>query len=282
MLNAWLTHYTKNMLKLGIGLDKSVKKITAGTAIDPDAQAFFNRVTAAGGSLTATEQTAVNTLVLDLKGFSLWTSIIAIYPMVGSSAASCAQNLKSSSFTGSFTSGWTFATTGATPNGAGAYMDTICAPIANLSQNSTHIAYYSRTNNIGVSYVEMGLSTPNAVFIAPRYDGGAATGNAYRAVNSTQTSPTLASINTAAFFQANRISATQIILYRNNTAIFTDTLNSTGLSNVNIYVGAYNGGSGFTTRQCAFASIGAGMTTTEQGNYYTSIQAFQTTLSRQV
>jgi hypothetical protein len=267
------------MLKLGIGIDVTKKRITAGTSFDPDAQAFFNRVTAAGGSLTATEQTAVNTLVLDLKGFSLWTPTIAIYPMVGSSAASCAQNLKSASFTGSFTSGWTFASTGATPNGLSAYMDTFCAPSANLLQNNTHISYYSRTNNAGTSNVEMGISSPNALFIVPRYD---INNNAYRAVNSSQTSPTPGLINTAAFFQANRITSTQAILYRNNTAIFTDTLNSTGLSNVNIYVGAYNGGGGYTNRQCAYASIGQGMTSTDQANYYTAIQAFQTILSRQV
>jgi hypothetical protein len=266
------------MLKLGLGIEVTKKRITSGTSFDPDATAFFNRVTAAGGSLTATEQTAVNTLVLDLKGFSLWTPTIAIYPMVGSSAASCAQNLKSASFTGSFTSGWTFASTGATPNGVSAYMDTFCAPIANLLQNNTHISYYSRTNNAGNAKVEMGISAPNALFIVPRYDIGS---NCYRAVNSTQTSPTAGVINTAAFFQANRITSTQAILYRNNTAIFTDALNSTGLSNVYIYVGAYNGG-GYTDRQCAYASIGQGMTSTEQGNYYTAIQAFQTILSRQV
>lgn len=267
------------MLKLGIGIDRGVKKITAGTAFDPDAQAFFNRVIAAGGVLTASEQSAVNTLVLDLKGFSLWTSTIAIYPMVGSSAASCAQNLKSSSFTGSFTSGWTFASTGATPNGLSAYMDTFCTPSANLSLSNTHISYYSRTNNAGVASVEMGIANPNALFIVPRYD---ATGNSYRAVNSTQVGPTAGSINTAAFFQANRIVSNQAILYRNSTAIFTDTLFVSGLSAVNIYVGAYNGSPGFTNRQCAYASIGQGMTSTDQANYYLSIQNFQTALSRQV
>ena len=34
---------------------------------DPDALAFFARVTAAGGTLSATEKTAVNTLVVQMK-----------------------------------------------------------------------------------------------------------------------------------------------------------------------------------------------------------------------
>lgn len=91
--------------------------IGSTTLNDADAQAFFNRVSAAGGTLTATEQDAVNTLVFQMKAAGIWTGMKAIYPMVGSSAAACAQNLKSASFTGTFSSGWTFSSTGATPNG---------------------------------------------------------------------------------------------------------------------------------------------------------------------
>ena len=268
------------MLKLGLGIDRSVKKIAAGTAIDTDAQAFFNRVTAAGGSLSAIEQTATNTLVLDLKSFGLWAGMQAIYPMVGASAAACAQNLKSSSFTGSFTSGWTFASTGATPNATSTYMDTFLEPNANLLQNSTQISYYSRSNSTGIISVEMGVNTPNGLLIAPQYNVAT---DCYRAVNSNLLGPNAGFINTAALFQANRINSTTSILYRNSTAIFTDASVSTGLATArNIYVGAYNTGSGYSARQCSYASIGTGMTPTEQSNHYTTIQAFQTSLSRQV
>ena len=40
--------------------------------------------------------------------------------------------------------------------------------------------------------------------------------------------------------------------------------------------------SGYTTKQCAFASIGSGLTDTEAANFYTAVQAFQTTLGRNV
>ena len=88
-------------------------------SFDADAGAFFGRVTTAGGSLSLTEKQAVNQLVLDLKANSLWTPMKAIYPMVGASAAACAQNLKSSCFTGTFSSGWTFASGGITGNAPG-------------------------------------------------------------------------------------------------------------------------------------------------------------------
>jgi len=60
---------------------------------DPDAQAFFNAITTAGGSLTTTEQDATNQLVLDLKGYGLWSTFDAFYPFVGSSATSTKFNL---------------------------------------------------------------------------------------------------------------------------------------------------------------------------------------------
>lgn len=125
-------------------------------SFDADALAFFARVTTAGGTLSTTEKNAVNQLVLDLKANSLWTPMKAIYPMVGASAAACAQNLKSSSFTGTFTSGWTFASTGATPNGTSTYMNTNLNLSTQLTFNSTCITYYSRSNTATGNKSEMG------------------------------------------------------------------------------------------------------------------------------
>ena len=111
-------------------------------SFDADAVAFFGRVTTAGGSLSATEKAAVNQLVLDLKANSLWTPMKAIYPMVGASAAACAQNLKSASFTGTFTSGWTFASTGVNGNGTSAYFNTTFNPNTQLTFTDSHISLY--------------------------------------------------------------------------------------------------------------------------------------------
>jgi len=127
-------------------------------SFDADAVAFFNRVTTAGGTLSLTEKQAVNQLVLDLKANSLWTSMKAIYPMVGASAAACAQNLKSSSFTGNFNGGWTFASTGITGNGSTGYFDTTFNPNTSITDiNSAHLSIYSRTTT-GASGVDIGAS----------------------------------------------------------------------------------------------------------------------------
>jgi hypothetical protein len=249
-------------------------------SFDADAVAFFTRVTTAGGTLSATEKQAVNQLVLDLKANSLWTPMKALYPMVGASAAACAQNLKSSSFTGTFTSGWTFASTGVTPNGTSAYFDTTLAPNGNLSLNSTHLSFYSRTLN-NTNQIDMAAIVGNfssALLLMATQgsndglvcvnDGGFRTGSG----------------NSQAFFLGNRTVSTTNSVFRNNTKT-SFTQNSATLVSFSVALGGANIGgtvSRFTDRQYAFASIGDGLTDTQASNFYTAVQAFQTTLSRQV
>jgi hypothetical protein len=265
-------------------------------SFDADAVAFFNRVTTAGGTLSNTEKQAVNTLVVALKANSLWTPMKAIYPMVGASAAACAQNLKSSSFTGTFTSGWTFASTGVTPNGTSAYMDTSLIPNSVLSSvNSTHLSYYSRTNNAGTTVrAEMGCVNNigtflpllqliiygkegliNDQFLAQAYD--------YTPGTQIQVNGT----NSLGFFAMSRTAINLLRAYKNNSTISSATTNQTQttMPTNNLYLGAWNQNgtaAKFSNRQCAFASIGDGLTDTQASNFYTAVQAFQTTLSRNV
>jgi len=249
-------------------------------SFDADALAFFARVTAAGGTLTTTEKTAVNQLVIDLKANGTWTPMKAIYPMVGSSAAACAQNLKSSSFTGTFTSGWTFASTGVTPNGTSAFMKTQIIPNSNLQVNSTHLSYYSRTN-VNLAQVEIGCDTPYTI-IEIR------TANKTYALINTSTILDVSDLNSIGFYVANRTSVNVMNLFKNNSKIQNTTTASTGLSNNMITIGAMstqpngNTNSFYSTKECAFASIGDGLTDTQASNFYTAVQTFQTTLSRNV
>lgn len=251
-------------------------------SFDADAVAFFNRVTTAGGTLSNTEKVAVNQLVLDLKANSLWTPMKAIYPMVGASAAACAQNLKSSSFTGSFTSGWTFASTGATPNGTSAYMDTNFNPNTSLTSIlSAHIGIYSRTQSrtgcdVSVNQGGAELTIAADLNLIGIY-GLSNIGSQYAGNTSSNTS--------VGFFLANRQSATNNKIIQGTTTLATQTTSSSSTKpNANVFVGGQNNaGLGLpTARQQAFVSIGDGLTDTQASNFYTAVQAFQTTLSRQV
>jgi hypothetical protein len=258
---------------------------SGGVSIDADAQAFFDRVTTAGGSLTNTEKTAVNTLVLALKANSLWTPMKAIYPMVGASAAACAQNLKSSSFTGTFTStGWTFASTGVTGNGTSAYMDTTLIPSVSIaSQNSMHLSYYVN-QNVKISAFQMGVRGANNTdaFIGARFN---ATEN-YNTLNINSPNLKAETNNVSGFLAVSRTTSSEFKYYKNNSVFQTSTITSSALPDTySIWVGALNLSGSILfpdTAQCAFASIGDGLTDTQASNFYTAVQAFQTTLSRQV
>ena len=253
-------------------------------SFDADALAFFARVTAAGGSLSLTEKTATNQLVLDLKANSLWTPMKAIYPMVGASAAACAQNLKSSSFTGTFSSGWTFASTGVKPNGTSTYMDTTLTPNGNLSQDDAHVSIYSRTNNLltGVNEIDLGCGNSgggnsdlylSAYYAISYYAISNINGSGFGGGSSNTTSLGL--------FLSQRTSSSNTNIYQNNSLIKNHGLASTTPTSSPIYLGR-NTTSEWSSRELAFVSVGASFTTTQRGNFYTAVQSFQTTLSRNV
>ena len=249
-------------------------------SFDADAAAFFNRVTTAGGTLSTTEKQAVNQLVLDLKANSLWTPMKAIYPMVGASAAACSRNLKADDFNGTFSSGWTFASTGVTGNGTSDYMNTNLLPSTQLTLNSSHLSFYSRTLSNGVE-VEMGNDDgANGSIIEIR-----TAGISYYRINSGGTYISYTDSDSRAFYMANRTASNVINGWRNSTKVATGTVSSSALPTINIFLGAWNNNgvpSFYTTKECAFASIGDGLTDTQASNFYTAVQAFQTTLSRNV
>ena len=247
---------------------------------DPDAQAFFDRVIAAGGSLTNTEKDATNTLVVQMKTDGTWTPTIAIYPMVGASAAACKQNLKSSSFTGTFSSGWTFASTGVTPNGTSTFMDTTLTPFGNLSQNDAHASFYSRSNDQTGTQIDLGCGYTGSnteLYLSAFYSTVGAISN----INGSGFA--LGSTNTTAlgFFLSQRTTSTNTQIYQNNNLIKTHTQGSNVPINISINLGR-NALSEHSKREIAFASFGASFNGTQLTNYYTAVQAFQTTLSRQV
>jgi hypothetical protein len=250
---------------------------------DPDVIDFIN----ATGITDATIISAVCTLTTSLKNNGLWNKMNAIYPMVGGSGFSHKFNLKNATDTNPafrllFSGGWVHSSGGALPNGVNAYANTLFNPLANSLQNSHHLSYYSRTNS-NLSEVEMGSfnTSSNGSLIEIR------TGNiSYFRINNGVGSITFADTDSRAFYISNRTASNLINAWRNSTkSVQSTTLISTTLSNVNYFIGAFsNSGVGnfYSRKQCAFASIGTGLTDTEAINFYNIVQAFQTTLGRNV
>jgi hypothetical protein len=250
--------------------------------IDADWLAYYNRVIAAGGTLTTTEQNATLQLVLDLKANSLWTPMKAIYPMVGASSAACSQNLKSSSFTGTFTAvGVIYDSNGITLNGSSGYMDSSIVPSVTLQLNSVHLSAYIRNNT--ASGGAMGCadnSLVNGLYLNPRFISNQQFSRSNSNSGGAQTN-----LNSVGFWLSSRVSSTTFKIFQSNTTFATENIPTSGRSANPIFVGAVqlaNFGIEYSNRNIAFASIGDGLTDTEASNFYTAVQAFQTTLSRQV
>ena len=248
--------------------------------VDPDAQAFIT----AAAITDPTQQAAINTLVTDLKGYNIWTKFKAIYPIVGGTASTHKWNLKDprdldAAFRLTFTTGWTHSSTGMTPNGTSAYADTGLNDNTILSLNSAHISFYSRTNVDG-SFCDMGIfdaATTSGTNIFSKL-----TNTFYGRVHNENIGVSN-SVSSLGLFLANRVSSTETRNFINSTLKLQSGASVTKL-NYNITIGArYRGFYDFySPRQCAFASIGDGLTDTDAANFYTAVQAYQTTLSRQV
>ena len=264
------------MPRIGVGLGLGLSPLVAAAAgYDADAQAFFDRVATAGGTLSTTEKLATNQLVLDMKSAGIWTAMRAVYPMVGASAAACAQNLKSSSFTGTFTSGWTFASTGVTPNGTSAYMNSGLNASTNLSPTSLSFGGYTSSMADATGY--------HGAFISNYFMQSFKSYNFTEYYRTTNTSIMIAG-GTLGMVQANQV-GTDSRIYKNNTLGTNDINLMVSLPNVNMFIGGTNnGGSGtfFDNHLISYYYYADGLNPTQALNHYTAVQAFQTTLSRQV
>jgi hypothetical protein len=253
--------------------------------VDADWLAYYNRVIAAGGTLTTTEQNATLQLVLDLKANSLWTPMKAIYPMVGASAAACKQNLKSSSFTSTFSSGWTFASTGVTPNGGNAYMDTGFNNQGNWSSTSNgSMGFISRTNQSGV-ICDMGSGTiptgANSSTIYSRFSGDLF----YSGLNCISVVPGSSNTSSVGLFVTSRTSSTAYTRHKRGSSTIDATVNENVGTNPNttIFLGAGNNSgsaASFSSKEFSFCFIGDGLSQSEVDNYWTVLQTFNNSLSR--
>ena len=274
--NGWGDGASNNDIGWGQGADNAIgwgsvysvseagaTDIIGTVPFDSDAQAF---ITAA--SITdATQQSAINTLVVDLKGYNIWTKMKALYPFVGGTAATHKWNLKDprdldAAFRLVFSGGWTHNSNGITGNGINTEGFTKLIPNVNLTTTSGSLGFYLRNTIISNSYdfASNGSFFGIALYIDTRY-------YMYGDLTSVSGTPS------AAFYGLSRVGGTHKG-YRNGTVNLTSTSAAT-LSGNEIT---------FRTnlRNYAFGYIAEGLTDAENSNLYTAVQAFQTTLGRSI
>jgi len=257
------------------------------SGFDADAQAFIT----AAGITNSTQQNAINNLVISLKGFNIWVKMKAVYPFVGGTSTTHKFNLKNpldtnAAFRLVFNGGWTHSATGALPGGINGYADTKLNMATNYSVNtSVHISYYSRTSG---AFTTQDMTVYNGTtFTGLAIQRGTAPNETLFAANETVNYISANDTNGAAFYISNRTALNVNNGWRNSTKVATGTSTAGARPSLNMFLaninvnGSPNPGL-YGKRECAFASIGDGLTDTEATNFYTAVQAYQTTLGRQV
>jgi hypothetical protein len=210
----------------------------------------------------------------------------ALYPIVGGTASQHKFNLKDPrdldvAFRLVFSGGWTHSSTGATPNGTNAYADTFYNLSVNTTTSNVSAGFYSRVTGtssgaqfsgiIPFNGLELLLNLGNVTYWPTNDNVGAGSGSFIA--------------DQRGFFILNKVSLTEKRIYKNGIQINSTTPDTNTAQNVKVYLGSRNSNgtaSLFDTRQHSFTYFGDTLTNAEALNFYTAVQAFQTTLGRQV
>lgn len=240
-----------------------------GVTTDSDAQAFIT----AAGITNQTQKDAINTLVTDLKGYSIWSKMLAIYPFVGGTATSNSKNLKNPSVgTLTYSTGVTHGALGIKGNGT-SYADTgLKSSTIGFSQNSAASGIYMQSwaANQTMAYGHYGNLT--------LYKGLPAM---YPLINNLL-APTVIPSSFTGFFQMSRNSSANFF-FKDKAASASTVVNVSSALNstLNLYV-CYANNYGGLADWISFNYYSTGLDATELSNMYTAVQKFQTTLGRQI
>jgi hypothetical protein len=278
---------------------------TSTPTVDPDAQAF---ITAAAITDT-TQQSAINTLVVGLKTDSIWTKMRALYPIVGGTASQHKFNLKNpvdsdAAFRLTFFGGMTHSSNGILPSGTNNYANTYFVPSTQITDaDSFHYSIYSKTDLGGsIASCDIGAHTIlgtdpesytdqyiHSFYYMDFFGNTEARSGAYVA------NAGFADNDSLGLYVGNRNSIGKVTAYKNGILKSTSATAASGLVyfapmlllNMSNYYpdvdpSSWSTDFAYGRRQLAFATIGDGLTNTDNSNLYTRIQAFQTTLGRQV
>jgi hypothetical protein len=251
-------------------------------------------------AMSSVEIYAVNNLVWGLVGTGIWDKIKAIYPVMGSTAASHKYNIKDPRdadaayrlvFNGG---GWTHSLAGMTPNGTTSWANTFFNPSTNLTLTSGHLSFYSPVELNSANGIDIGSATGGTnnqcCFLFCRLTNladflWAVDANAGAGVRARATS-----LSSLGFFLGNQNgnAGSDRTIWRNGVLRGSASVyGATTMPNANVSIGALNNGTSntrgnFSARRCSFATIGDGLNNIEIKQFYTIVQAFQTALGRQV
>ena len=273
-------------MKLSLGITPRDYSVANGTTYDTDALAYFTANTAI---TSAADKNAINTFYLGLKSDGIYTKIKAMYLPIWGSAATSKWNLKDprdldAAFRLTFATGVNFTSSGITSNGTSGYADTKFIPNNNLSIDSTHLTFYSRTSQPNAIACEIGCSDnanelPSLTMFIKYNDGN------FKGISPDYnlTIVNVANSNSIGFYIDSRTANNSHKAYKNGNLLGTNTATrvQTTLPSRVIPLLAYHyfsspGIVGYSLKQCSFSSIGTGLTDTEAGNLSNRVNTLMT------
>ena len=235
---------------------------------------------AATGESDLTILGALNTLETDLTTYGLTAKMTALYPFAGGSSTKHSYNfVNTAAYQLSFVGGWTHSSTGALPNGTNAYANT--GILASSFGNDYMLNFYSRTNSSGLksdlgAYNETNTNLSVEVLIGP--------GAMIMDIPNTNNRQSLVVTDSLGNFTFFNNSSNGRRAFRNATSVLNTTYLAVAMTNKNLIFSDWGilGSPRFSNRQLAFGGFGSNFTATDATNYYTAVQAFQTTLARNI
>jgi len=258
-------------------------------AVDADAAAFISAAAITG----ATQKSALNQLVLDLKGTGsttnnsdLWTSKLhAFYPTspiddTTASLTACSYNLRDVSL---YQITWynspTVSIQGVTGNGSSMYGDTGYNPSTEATLNSSHFSIYKDVGwDLTTNF--WGCRVGGSSVFEHTYDAGEAWSAFYATSTSGRLKQTMGNTNVDKFrIICNRASSSLNSVYENGASIGSISTTDGSLPNADVFL-LYSNGLNWdeSTMQCS--SLGLGLTVNESKDLDDAIQTYNTALGR--
>ena len=259
-------------MKLSLGLTPRDYSVAGGAvAYDADAQAYFTANTAI---TSATDKNAINDFYLGLKSDGVYSKIYQMGLYIWSSATANKWNMVNpldtdAAYRLNFTTGWTHASTGMTPNGTSAYANTFL--LGNTFSSEVHLSFYSGTQTVGGAFEIACTNGTSTLSNRPAVNAQLGGNTAFNYTTTT---------DARGFWIASKRSNTDREIYRNGVSQATLATNITNaFPTLNIWLGGLNNNNSLSfpsAKQIRFSSIGLGLTDTDASNLSSRVNTLMT------
>jgi len=268
-------------------LDRSLEPPPLSVYSDPDLLAYIGAIQAISGSISMTDISIVYALIADLKNYGLWTKLIDVSIYAGDNLATALVKLKMPAGVSRYLVNTNFVeadytrTTGLKGNGSSKYLRSGIIPSTHCSINDAHFGFYSRTNGACLLGI---YQNDGQVFDIESATGGNSYFDSY-ASNQAGGRITIAGLSGSGHILWSRTASNALAAYRNGSSAGTNGSTPIGsLPTTELYYFALNTGSpsNYTSNYLAFNHVGTGLSSGDASTLYTIVQAFQTSMGRQV